>query len=95
MRGLGVARGARLGYTFGMKTAISLPDEVFEEAEHLAKRLKLSRSQLYSKAVSEFVSRHSPDEVTDSFNRVCAEIEGKPDPAFQSAARALLENSEW
>lgn len=95
LRDLGLDRGVPIGYTFGMKTAISLPDEVFEEAEHLAKRLKLSRSQLYSKALSEFVSRHSPDEVTDSFNRVCAEIDGKPDPAFQSAARKLLENSEW
>jgi predicted transcriptional regulator len=83
------------GYTFGMKTAVSVPDEVFEEAEHLAKRLKISRSQLYSKALSEFVSRYAPDAVTDSFNRVCAEIEGEPDPAFQRAARKVLESTEW
>src|SRR3954454_7017798 len=83
------------GYTFGMKTAVSVPDEVFDEAEHLAKRLKISRSELYAKALAEFVSRHAPDAVTESFNRVCAEIQGEPDAAFQRAARKILENTEW
>jgi metal-responsive CopG/Arc/MetJ family transcriptional regulator len=78
-----------------MKTAISLPDEVFEEAEHLAKHLKLSRSELYAQAVHEYVARHAPDAVTDSFNRVCAAVQSKPDAAFQRAARKILENSEW
>jgi len=78
-----------------MKTAVSVPDEVFEEAERLAKRLKISRSKLYAKALTDFVSRHSPDAVTDSFNRVCAEVQDEPDPAFQRAARKVLENSEW
>ena len=78
-----------------MKIAVSVPDAVFEEAENLAKRLKVSRSELYAKALAEFVSRHAPDAVTDSFNRVCAELEGEPDPAFQRAARKILENAEW
>jgi predicted transcriptional regulator len=78
-----------------MKTAISVPDEVFDEAEHLAKHLKISRSELYSKALAEFVSRHSPDAVTDSFNRACAAVEGEPDPMFQRAARKVLQSSEW
>jgi predicted transcriptional regulator len=78
-----------------MKTAVSLPDEVFQRADNLAKRLKISRSELYAKAVAEFVSRHSPDDVTAAFNRVCAEVDGKPDPAFQRAARKVLESSEW
>lgn len=78
-----------------MKTAVSIPDEVFKEAEHLAKHLKVSRSELYAKALAEFVSRHSPDAVTDSFNRVLAELDDAPDPDFQRAARAVLEKSEW
>ncbi len=78
-----------------MKTAVSVPDQVFDEAEHLAKRLKISRSELYAKALAEFVSRHTPDTVTDSFNRVCAELQGEPDPAFQRAARKVLASSEW
>jgi metal-responsive CopG/Arc/MetJ family transcriptional regulator len=43
-----------------MKTAISIPDEVFEEAERLAIELQTSRSQLYSRALQEFVARHAP-----------------------------------
>lgn len=92
---IGVDLAIASGYTFGMKTAVSVPDEVFDEAEHLAKRLKISRSELYAKALAEFVSRHAPDAVTESFNRVCAEIQSEPDPAFQRAARKVLENSEW
>lgn len=88
-------RGACDGYTFGMKTAVSVPDEVFGEAEHLAKHLKISRSELYSKALAEFVSRHSPDAVTDSFNRACAAVQGEPDPVLQRAARKVLLSSEW
>ena len=82
-----------------MKTAVSVPDEVFDEAEHLAKHLKISRSELYAKALAEFVSRHSPDAVTDSFNRACSavqgELDGEPDPVFQRAARKVLQSSEW
>jgi len=78
-----------------MKTAVSVPDPVFNEAEQLAKRLKISRSELYSKALAEFVSRHTPDTVTESFNRVCADLQDKPDPAFQRAARNVLKGSEW
>jgi metal-responsive CopG/Arc/MetJ family transcriptional regulator len=78
-----------------MKTAVSVPDDVFKRADNLAKRLKISRSELYAQAVAEFVSRHSPDDVTAAFNRVCAEVGGKPDPAFQHAARRVLETTEW
>jgi metal-responsive CopG/Arc/MetJ family transcriptional regulator len=78
-----------------MKAAISIPDHVFESAEHLAKHLKMSRSELYSRAVAEFVSRYAPDQMTESFNRVCAELEQVPDPALQRAARRVLERSEW
>lgn len=78
-----------------MKATVSVPDEVFDDAEHLAKRLKISRSKLYAKALAEFVARHAPDAVTDSFNRICAELQAEPDPAFQRAARKVLESSEW
>ena len=49
------------GYTLGMKTAVSVPNEVFERAERLAKRLEVSRSELYSRALREYLSRHAPD----------------------------------
>jgi metal-responsive CopG/Arc/MetJ family transcriptional regulator len=79
-----------------MKTAISIPDEVFEGAERLARRTKKSRSQLYSDAVKEYVARHAPEDVTDAMDRVCAGLGRPPADTFVSAAaRRILERSEW
>ncbi len=78
-----------------MKTAISIPDEVFSEAEKLARELKQSRSQLYSRAVREYVARHSADSVTSALDAMCAE-ESDADSGFATtASRHLLEDSEW
>ena len=86
--------GAR-GYTHGMKTAVSIPDDVFEEAERLARRTKKSRSQLFSDALTEYVARHAPEDVTDAMNRVCSEVGGAVDEFVSSASRRVLERSEW
>jgi hypothetical protein len=59
-------------HTLSMKTAISIPDRVFRDAERLAERLKKSRSQMYSEAVADYVIRHEPDSVTEQINAVCA-----------------------
>lgn len=88
-------RGFGCGYTFGMKTAVSIPDEVFAKAERLARRSKRSRSQLFSAALSEYVARHAPDEVTEAMNRVCAEAGDAVDPFVATASRRVLERSEW
>jgi len=53
-----------VGYTLGMKTAISIPDDIFAQADALARVLKTSRSDLYTRAVREYVARHGEDEVT-------------------------------
>ena len=53
------------GTTNSMKTAVSIPDEVFEQVEKLAKRTKKSRSRLFTDALREYVARHSPDEITE------------------------------
>jgi metal-responsive CopG/Arc/MetJ family transcriptional regulator len=83
------------GYTPGMKTAVSIPDEVFEKVERLARRARKSRSEVFSAALREYVARHAPDEVTDSINQVCDRI-GEQDDAFvRTAARRILEKSEW
>jgi metal-responsive CopG/Arc/MetJ family transcriptional regulator len=78
-----------------MKTAISIPDRVFRDAERLAGRLKKSRSQMYSEAVAEYVIRHEPDSVTEQINAVCAEVDTRPDPFVAAAARRVLERTEW
>jgi hypothetical protein len=53
-----------------MKTAISIPDSVFRSAEQLATRLGVSRSQLYSKAVTELLDKHRDDLVTSCLNDI-------------------------
>ena len=78
-----------------MKTAISVPEVVFRRAERLAKRLKKSRSQLYSEAVREYVARHDPEEITETMNRACEEGGGDQDPFVAEAARRILERIEW
>ncbi len=83
------------GYTFGMKTAISIPDKVFAEAERLSRRLKKSRSQVYTEAVTEYIARHDPEAITDAMNRVCEAVGTYPDPAIAAAARRTLEDIEW
>lgn len=64
------------GYTRSMKTAISIPDDVFEQVERLAKRAGRSRSEVYRAALSEYIARHAPDEVTEAMNRVCDAVKG-------------------
>lgn len=83
------------GYTLGMKTAVSIPDEVFQKAERLARRGRRSRSELYSAALNEYVARHAPDEVTETMNRVCGQIGNHRDPLVAAAARRVLEKAEW
>jgi len=78
-----------------MKTAVSIPDEVFEGAERLARRTKKSRSRLFSDALKEYLARHAPEEVTEAMNKALAEIGGQSDPFVAAAARRILERSEW
>jgi predicted DNA-binding protein len=78
-----------------MKTAISLPDEVFRDADRLAKRLKKSRSNLYTEAVAEYVARHEPEAVTEALNQVAKKLDTRPDGFASAAARRVLEGSKW
>jgi len=89
------ARCRVVGYTSGMKTAISIPDKIFRDAERLSRRLKKSRSQIYAEAVTEYVARHDTEAVTEAMNKVCETMTDYPDPAISGAARRTLEDVEW
>jgi len=78
-----------------MKTAVSLPDDLYDEAEKLADELGKSRSQLYQEAVREYVYRHQPEAITEAMNRVVDELDSRPDPFLTEAARRILERTEW
>ena len=80
-----------------MKTAISIPDPIFESAEKLAKRLGISRSQLYSEAVDALVEKHRYCGVTEQLDAVYA---AKPDSSnlekgFERLQTQALGEDEW
>ena len=70
-----------------MKTAISIPDDLFADAEQLARELKKSRSRLYGDAVREYVARHSTESITDSLDRVCEQVDCRSEFAGAAARR--------
>jgi metal-responsive CopG/Arc/MetJ family transcriptional regulator len=80
----------------GMKTAVSLPDDVFHGAERFAKRARKTRSQLYAEAIAEYLARHAPDDVTEDMNVVVDRVgAAAPDGFGRIAARRSLERVEW
>jgi hypothetical protein len=83
------------GHTFGMKTAVSIPDKIFQDAERLARLTRRSRSQLFSDALKEYLARHGADEVTETMDRLCTELGVEPDAFVSASARRLLRRVEW
>jgi metal-responsive CopG/Arc/MetJ family transcriptional regulator len=57
-----------------MNTTISIPDKVFKKAEQLARRLGISRSQLYSEAVENYINKRRPESITNAMNHVLDEV---------------------
>ena len=73
-----------------MRIAVSIPDEVFDDAERLARRQKVSRSELYSQAIQEYIARHMPDRITEALDRVLEDLPTESDPFVTEAGRRLL-----
>lgn len=67
-----------------MKTVISIPDPIFEEANLLATRLNISPSELYVTAIQEFLKRHRYDMVTEKLNAIYSKESSKMDPVTQA-----------
>jgi hypothetical protein len=94
-----IALGGLTGrsYSFilsAVKVAISVPDRVFEEAEHVAKRLRVSRSRVYSQALEDFVKKHRGKRVRDELDAVYRKESSDLDPVLTDLqAQALRE--EW
>jgi antitoxin MazE6 len=77
-----------------MKTAVSLPDDLFAQADRLAKRLQRSRSRVYSDAIREYVARHDPDLISQKLDEVVKDV-GANDGFAAAAARTILEQTDW
>lgn len=78
-----------------MKTAVSLPDEIFDAAEELAEELGVSRSRLYAQAVAEFVAHHRTDDVTERLNKVYTKTEGRLDPVLEELQARSIAQDDW
>jgi predicted transcriptional regulator len=78
-----------------MKTAISLPDDLFRQAEAAAHRLRVSRSQLYAKALAEFLKRQQEDAITERLNKMYSRREAKLDSGFHHAQMKSLKKDVW
>jgi hypothetical protein len=80
-----------------MKTAISISDEEFEAAEKLAKRLGMSRSELYRAAVADFVARHAEDRVTEKLNELYEDEDNTSslDEALQWMQAVSIPDETW
>ena len=78
-----------------MKTAISIPNPVFEAAEQLAKELGMSRSELYTTAITAYVEAHGSEDVTEALNRVYAEEASTVDPVVVQIQIASLDRENW
>jgi metal-responsive CopG/Arc/MetJ family transcriptional regulator len=78
-----------------MKTAISLPDDLFESADALAKRLGVSRSELYATALAEFLAKHQQAKVTERLDQVYGQQPSRlPQPLRRAQGRSLRA-TEW
>jgi len=78
-----------------MKTAISLPDSLFEKAERLAANLGLNRSQLFARALEAFIERHDNEAVTDRLNQVYAVEQASFDEVNMEMQTQTLGDEGW
>jgi hypothetical protein len=78
-----------------MKTAISLPDPLFQLAEKLSHKMRISRSQLYATALAEFLAKHSDKKVTEKLNALYEYKMAALDPLLADAQRRALRNDPW
>ena len=80
---------------YGMKTAISLPDALFKSGDALAKRLKLSRSELYARALAEYVAKYNGNDLTQRINAVYAREDSRVDAGLMHAQLEALSRDPW
>jgi metal-responsive CopG/Arc/MetJ family transcriptional regulator len=78
-----------------MKTAISIPDQLFQAAEEAARRLDVSRSELYARALQEYLAARREDEITQRLNEVYAEEPAQIDPVLAQMQFASLPPETW
>ena len=87
--------GYNSSYTEAVKTAVSLPDDLFRLAEATARRLHVSRSELYAKAISDYLKRQQGTAITERLNEVYSRNPAKLDSGLHRAQLKSLEKDAW
>jgi metal-responsive CopG/Arc/MetJ family transcriptional regulator len=80
---------------YGMKVAVSIPDDVFESADALAKRLRLSRSGVYASALAEFIAKHRASKVTERLDAVYGAHDSRVELAVRRAQARSVGREPW
>jgi metal-responsive CopG/Arc/MetJ family transcriptional regulator len=78
-----------------MKTAVSIPDTIFESAERFARRLRMSRSELYAKALREYLKRHRQDSITEQLNAVYGNESCSLDSGLMHLQNHSISKDNW
>ncbi len=79
-----------------MKTAISIPDELFEAADNMARHMGMSRGELYRTALAAFLAAHAESLVTEQLNSVHgATPDAGVDPVLARLQGVSLVREDW
>jgi metal-responsive CopG/Arc/MetJ family transcriptional regulator len=78
-----------------VKTAISLPDPIFQEAEALAQKLGMSRSELYTQALKAYLRRYNQERILSKLNEVYSEDSSELDPVLAKMQSMSLPHEDW
>ena len=78
-----------------MNTAIFIPDDIFQSAEQLARRLGMSRSELYVQALKSYLQEHHEEGVTEALNTIYGDVQAPLDTVLQSVQSRSLPQDDW
>ena len=78
-----------------MRTTVSIPDDLFRRAESAARRLRVSRSELYAKAIADFLTRRQANAITERLNKIYSRRPAKLDPGLHRAQLKSLDKEPW
>jgi metal-responsive CopG/Arc/MetJ family transcriptional regulator len=78
-----------------MKTTVSLPDPLFRRADSAARRMHMSRSELFATALAEYLDGRDDNRVTERLNQVYENQDSSVDPAFRGAMSHVLRREDW
>ncbi len=88
-------RGITLVILFAMKTAISIPNPIFHAAERMAHMLGISRSQLFTQAMSEYISAHKYQNITEQLNALYKENDTTLDRTLATLQAKSIPHEKW